>query len=242
VIVENGLVRTMAPQVPTQRALAIAGERIAGGVGVHETALASPEVVDLGGRVVVPGLNDARVFAGEDFDAVRAALKTAVARGVTAIHAVDGLRFWAELDAVGALTIRVWQLLTPEQWGASTKLGLHPGFGSSFLQLGIPEETQDLSHVYGSGRLLADLDPLADLGAAAARGVSLDDALETMTVRPAALAGDERRRGKLLPGYAADLVVLDRDPFDVEPGELPELRVVATMLGGRWVHNAPPWD
>src|SRR5690242_8477918 len=51
----------MDAQVPTQRALAIAGDRIAGGVGVHETALASPEVVDLGGRVVVPGLNDAHV-------------------------------------------------------------------------------------------------------------------------------------------------------------------------------------
>src|SRR5262249_44911703 len=51
----------MAPQVPTQRALAVAGERIAGGVGVHESALASPEVVDLRGRVVVPGLTDAHV-------------------------------------------------------------------------------------------------------------------------------------------------------------------------------------
>src|SRR5262245_55938814 len=51
----------MEPQVPRQRALAIAGERIAGGVGVHATALPSPEVVDLGGRVVLPGLNDAHV-------------------------------------------------------------------------------------------------------------------------------------------------------------------------------------
>src|SRR5215475_9524363 len=51
----------MEPQVPRQRALAIAGERIAGGVGVHETALASPEVVDLGGRVVLPGFTDAHV-------------------------------------------------------------------------------------------------------------------------------------------------------------------------------------
>ena len=31
---------------------------------------------------------------------------------------------------------------------------------------------------------------------------------------PAWLAGDERRRGKLLPGYLADLVVLDRDPLE----------------------------
>jgi len=61
VILENGLIRTLDSSVPRQRALAIAGERIAGGVGVHETALASPEVVDLGGRVVVPGFTDSHV-------------------------------------------------------------------------------------------------------------------------------------------------------------------------------------
>src|SRR5262249_8773131 len=59
VILENGLIRTLDPQVPVQRALAIAGERIAGGVGVHETALPSPDVVDLGGCVVLPGFTDA---------------------------------------------------------------------------------------------------------------------------------------------------------------------------------------
>src|SRR3981081_906495 len=60
-ILENALIRTMNPQLPTQRALAIAGERVAGGVGVHEIALASPDVVDLGGRGVLPGFNDAHV-------------------------------------------------------------------------------------------------------------------------------------------------------------------------------------
>src|SRR4051794_31369303 len=61
VTLENGLIRTLDPQIPTQRALAIAGELVAGGVGVHETALASPEVVDLGGRVVLPGFTDSHV-------------------------------------------------------------------------------------------------------------------------------------------------------------------------------------
>src|SRR5438132_2113510 len=51
----------MEPSLPTARGLAIAGEWIAGGVGTHESALASPEAVDLGGRVVVPGFTDAHV-------------------------------------------------------------------------------------------------------------------------------------------------------------------------------------
>src|SRR6266536_538112 len=61
VILENGVVRTMEPTLPVARALAIAGDRIAGGVGTHETALASPERVDLGGRCVLPGFSDAHV-------------------------------------------------------------------------------------------------------------------------------------------------------------------------------------
>ncbi len=60
-ILENGVIRTLDPALPESRALAIAGDRIAGGVGVHETALASPETVDLGGRCVLPGFTDSHV-------------------------------------------------------------------------------------------------------------------------------------------------------------------------------------
>src|SRR5689334_237012 len=60
-ILENGVIRTLDPSLPEARALAIAGSRVAGGVGVHETALASPEVVDLGGRCVLPGFTDSHV-------------------------------------------------------------------------------------------------------------------------------------------------------------------------------------
>src|SRR5437764_5148144 len=58
---ENGTMRTLDSSLPTARALAIAGDRIAGSVGTHETALASPEVVDLGGRCVLPGFTDSHV-------------------------------------------------------------------------------------------------------------------------------------------------------------------------------------
>ena len=54
-------------------------------------------------------------------------------------------------------------------------------------------------------------------------GVTVEEALVATTVAPAWQTGDERRRGKLLPGYLADLVVLDRDPLTIPPEELPEV-------------------
>src|SRR3954471_12035605 len=51
----------MEPSLPTARGLAIAGEWVAGGVGTHERALASPDRIDLGGRCVLPGFTDSHV-------------------------------------------------------------------------------------------------------------------------------------------------------------------------------------
>lgn len=106
----------------------------------------------------------------------------------------------------------------------------------------------------GSDAPIEALDPLAGIRAAVTR--TLDDrpgwrseqalamweALEASTAAPAWLARDERRRGKLLPGQLADLVVLDRDPFACPADELSTIQVVATMVGGRWLNNPPPWD
>jgi predicted amidohydrolase YtcJ len=106
----------------------------------------------------------------------------------------------------------------------------------------------------GSDAPVEELDPLLGVRAGVLRTlderaawhpeqrVTVEEALRATCVTPAWLTGDERRRGKLLPGYLADLVVLDRDPFECAPEELAELQVVATMLGGRWVFGAPPWD
>jgi predicted amidohydrolase YtcJ len=40
----------------------------------------------------------------------------------------------------------------------------------------------------------------------------------------------------------ADLVVLDRDPLACAPEELPQLRVVATVVGGRIAHVSDTWE
>ncbi|HXV58425.1 MAG TPA: amidohydrolase [Gaiellaceae bacterium] len=512
-ILENGVVRTLDPSLPRAAALAVAGERIAGGVGTHETALASPERVDLGGRCVLPGFTDAHVHfptwalaqrqvrlegarsldealarvasavgerpgggwlrglgwrrddwspaiepTKEALDAVtgdvpvalmskdyhslwlnsaalaaadgelqvpggvverdesgeptgvlreecawhfrdtyarpteeemvaacRAALPLAAARGVTSVHDKDGwlgaLRVFQRLHADGALTVRVWQSLPWEHLDRLQAIGLGSGLGDDLLRVGYVkafldgtlgsqtalmldgsgveitgyeefvdvvrraaragfpvavhaigdlanrraldafEATRDewaprglrqriehaqllapedlprfaalgiaasvqFSHapsdrdlaerfwaektdgayafrsLLASGALVAngsdapveELDPLMGIRAGVLRtldgreawhgeqAVTVEQALHATCVAPSWLSGDERRKGKLLPGYLADLVVLDRDPVECPPEELAEIRVVATMVGGRWVHEPPPWD
>ena len=504
-ILENGRIRTLDSSLPVARALAIAGDRIAGGVGTHETALASPERVDLGGRCLLPGFNDSHVHfptwslaqrqvrledaatldealervaaavrdvqpgrwlrgtgwrsgdwsppteptkealdrvtgdtpaalmardyhslwlnsaalaqangdleveggvvvrdaegeptgvlreecawhfrdthvrptEDEMVEAAREGVRMAISRGVTAVHDKDGwlgaLGVWQRLRDEGALHLRVWQSLPADQVGSAAALHLHSGFGDDvvrvgylkafmdgtlgsqtarmldgsgvqitsreelveiirrgaaarlpvavhaigdlanrealdafeqtreawqplglrpriehaqlltpediprFAQLGVAASVQfshapsdreiaerfwagktDRAYAYRSlrdaGALLAngsdapieELDPWAGVCAGVQRDwhpeqrLTLDEALEATTVNPAWLARDEHRRGKLLPGYLADLVVLDRDPYETD--DLRSVNVVATMLGGRWTHNPPPWE
>ena len=507
-ILENGVIRTMDPALPTARALAIAADRIAGGVGTHETALPSPDAVDLGGRCVLPGFTDSHVhfptwslsqrdvrlegvsgladaldrvrahprhgswirgtgwrsadwdeqptaaaldavtgdvpallfskdyhsawlntaalalatgdlqvdggvverdargeptgilreesawqfrarFAmppeDEFVDATREGLRTAASRGVVAIHDKDcwlgAPRIFQRIAEREGLTLRVWQSVPYERLPELDALTVRSGIGDDFLRIGYLKafmdgtlgsqtawmldgsgvvitrgeelseviregarlgwpvgvhaigdranrealdafaSTRDLwaplglrhriehaqclaaddvgrfaalgvacsvqfSHapsdrdlaerfwpeqldgayafrsLWESGALVAngsdapveELDPLAGVRAGVLRTIddrpawhpeqclTLEQALIAATVNPAWLSGDERRRGKLLPGFLADLVVLSRDPLECPPDELETVEVVATMVGGRWVYNPPPWD
>ncbi len=494
-ILQNGIVRTLDPSLPSTGALAIAGERVAGGIGTHETALASPETVDLGGRCVLPGFTDSHVhfptwavaqhevrldgcaslaealariaaaeargtvirgygwrsgdwaegrepvkedldavtggrpaaFVAKDYhslwlnsaalalaggdleveggvvergpdgeptgvlreesawrfkdrylavpddeyvDAMRAGVKLAHARGVTCVHDKDGwlgaAGLWQRLDA----QLRVWQSLPADKLPELRSLSLRSGAGSPMLRLGYlkvfmdgtlgsrtawmldgsgvritsgeelaeivregadagwpvgvhaigdranrealdafestrslwepkglrqriehaqclaPEDvarfaqigvaasvqfthapsdeelakrfwpdklagTYSFRSLVESGAVVAngsdapveELDPWAGVVAAVHRHwrvdqrLTLEQALHATCVAPSWLSHDERTRGTLIPGRAADLVVLDKDPFG---GDL-DVRVVATMVAGRWVHNPPPW-
>src|SRR5207245_9272054 len=77
----------------------------------------------------------------------------------------------------------------------------------------------------GSDAPIEELDPLAGICAGVLRtlderdpwhpeqAITVEQALEATILAPAWLARDERRRGKLVPGFIADLVVRDRDPL-----------------------------
>ena len=509
-ILENGVIRTMDPALPRARALAIAADRVAGGVGTHETALPSPDVVDLGGRCVLPGFTDSHVHfptwslsrrdvrlegvsglaealeprtgasaarhvdprdrlalggvggaahrgrprcgdrrraraallqglplglaqhggarhalpttsrwrvawssgtraasrpgscarsprgssarryamppEDEFVDATREGLRIAASRGVVAIHDKDGWlgapRIFQRIAERDGLTLRVWQSVPYERLPELEALTVRSGIGDDFLRIGYLKAFMDgtlgsqtawmldgsgvvitqrrgacrgdprgrrawagpsactrsatgrtakrstrssrratsgrpsacgiasstpsasrrrtsaasrhlgvacsvqFSHapsdrdlaerfwpeqvdgayafrsLWESGALVAngsdapveELDPLAGVRAGVLRTIddrpawhpeqclTIEQALVASTVTPAWLSRDERRRGKLLPGYLADLVVLSRDPLECPPDELETVEVVATMVGGRWVHNPPPWD
>jgi predicted amidohydrolase YtcJ len=507
-ILENGVVRTFDPSLPTARALAVAGAHVAGGVGTHETALPTPDIVDLGGRCVLPGFTDSHVHfptwslsqrdvklegvsglaealervrshprhgswirgygwrsaewdeqptaaaldsvtgdvptllfskdyhsawlnsaalaradgdleveggvverddAGqatgvlreesawqfrarfamptedEFVDATREGLRIAATRGVVAIHDKDG---WLGAPGIfqrvrerDGLTLRVWQSVPYERLPELDALGIHSGIGDEYLRIGYlkafmdgtlgsqtawmldgsgvmitsgeeladviregarlgwpvgvhaigdranrealdafeatrdawaplglrhriehaqclaPEDVgrfaslgvacsvqfshapsdRDLAErfwpeqvdgsyafrsLWETGALVAngsdapveELDPLAGILAGVRRTIddrpawrpdeclTLAQTLEATIVNPAWLSRDERRRGRLVPGMLADLVVLSRDPLECPAEELETVEVVATMVGGRWVHNPPPWD
>jgi hypothetical protein len=64
--------------------------------------------------------------------------------------------------------------------------------------------------------------------------LQLREALSAYTLGPAYAAGWEGVQGRLRPGGWADLIVLDRDPFECEVEELAALKPVGTMVGGEW--------
>lgn len=68
--------------------------------------------------------------------------------------------------------------------------------------------------------------------------LTLHQALAAYTTGAAYAAGLEHRRGKLSVGFDADLIVLERDPFDCPAEELHTLKPTATMTAGTWVWQA----
>lgn len=66
---------------------------------------------------------------------------------------------------------------------------------------------------------------------------TVEEALQSFTVNGAKASFEENIKGRIAPGYLADFVVLDRDPFTAEPGELHRIRVLETRLGGEKVFS-----
>jgi predicted amidohydrolase YtcJ len=68
-----------------------------------------------------------------------------------------------------------------------------------------------------------------------AQRLTIAEALQGFTGGAAYAAGMDDRLGRLVPGFLADLIVLDTDPFTCQPEQLRDIQPMATMIGGEWV-------
>ncbi len=62
--------------------------------------------------------------------------------------------------------------------------------------------------------------------------LTLKEALALYTTGSAKSVGEENRRGMIREGFLADLAVTDRDPYEVKPEHLHEIRVEEVICGG----------
>lgn len=107
---------------------------------------------------------------------------------------------------------------------------------------------------FGSDWTVAPIDPLLGIYAAVTRRtldgkhpdgwvprekITVEEALRAYTTGNAYGLFAEGGRGRLAPGYLADIVVLDRDLTAIPPAEIERAKVRATVVGGKVVFSRP---
>jgi hypothetical protein len=106
---------------------------------------------------------------------------------------------------------------------------------------------------FGSDWTVAPLNPLLGLKAAVTRQtldgkhpngwlpeqkITLDEAIRAFTVGSAYAEFAEKAKGTITPGKLADLVMLDRDLYQINPADIDKARVVLTVMDGQVVWEA----
>jgi predicted amidohydrolase YtcJ len=108
---------------------------------------------------------------------------------------------------------------------------------------------------FGSDWTVAPLNPLEGIKAAVTRQtldgkhpegwiprqkITVDEAVRAYTVGSAYAEFTDFNKGTLAPGKLADLVILDRDIYKIEPGEIDKAQVLLTIMGGKVIYEAGP--
>jgi predicted amidohydrolase YtcJ len=151
---------------------------------------------------------------------------------VQPFHAIDDMR-WME-ERIGERARWAYAFRTLDEAGVVLSFGSDwPGTNASWYP------ADPLQGIYAAVTRQT-LDGVPEGGWFPEERVAVETALRAYTVNNAWAAGEEAIKGSLARGKLADIVVLDRDPFRVEPDELKDVKVLMTVVGGRIVHDVRP--
>jgi len=156
------------------------------------------------------------------------------------VHRLAELNIIASMQPLHATS----DMLTADRfWGDRSRLAYNPR-----VQL-----DQGVICAFGSDSPVEPFEPLKGIHAAVTRQrpdgspgkngwypesrLTVDEALRGFTIGPAYAAGMESCLGQLAPGFLADLVVLDRDLYSIDPLDILNTQIIATMVDGVWRHG-----
>ena len=160
------------------------------------------------------------------------------------------------------------ELIQPEDLPRFAALGAIADFQMSFDSVE-PGHAFELEFLLGAGRIeerswrlrslfeagativlssdydVGELSPFAGMKRALTRGdqslPSLDEAMRAYTINAAFLMRQEDRVGSIEVGKRADLVILDRNPFQIPVQQLDQVQVEVTLLDGDAVFGPDPF-
>jgi predicted amidohydrolase YtcJ len=205
----------------------------------HGISLATHAIGDLANREILDGYEKLRRYERQHhLPALRHRIEH-----VQLLHA-DDLNRLAKLDIIASMQpihCTSDMLISDRFWGKRAAgayafktlldLGTHLAFGSD-APVEIPNPFIGLHAAVT--RCRADGTP-GTQGWHPEQKITLQQALDAYTLAPAYAAGIENRLGRLAPGFFADLIVLEKDPFELPPQSLHTIQPTATMSGGDWV-------
>ncbi len=134
-----------------------------------------------------------------------------------------------------------------------SEIGLGPERANSMVRLGSAVR-QNMSISLHSDMPMAPADPLflawcavnrttlSGRTADPSQKITAEKALRAVTIEAAYSLGLEGEIGSIKAGKKSDFTVLDRDPLTIDPAEIDEIRVVATIFEGRIVSPDAPAD
>ncbi|MFX1565101.1 MAG: amidohydrolase [Promethearchaeota archaeon] len=67
--------------------------------------------------------------------------------------------------------------------------------------------------------------------------ISTEEAIRLYTIDAAFASFEENEKGTLSRGKLADFVILSEDPFEIDPDQLKDVKVLATYVGGKCVYS-----